>query len=97
MALSSKGNATKRLVTTAPVFAKAALRHHVLWMQVTMPHVYTHVMAHAAQCLTNLQQLSGGTVFKMAMCSRCMCQLWSLRGAFVLQEGEKIAQILCVG
>ncbi|KAL0039987.1 hypothetical protein WJX79_001551 [Trebouxia sp. C0005] len=33
VALSSKGNATKRLVTTVPVFARAAAGHHLLKMQ----------------------------------------------------------------
>lgn len=41
VALSSKGNATEQLVTTVPVFARAAPRHHVIRMQVTMLHVYT--------------------------------------------------------
>ncbi|KAL0045087.1 hypothetical protein WJX82_007908 [Trebouxia sp. C0006] len=33
VALSSKGNATKRLMTTVPVFARAAAGHHLLKMQ----------------------------------------------------------------
>ena len=34
VALSSKGNATKRLVSTVPILARTAAGHHILKMQV---------------------------------------------------------------
>jgi len=59
VALSSKGNATKRLVPTVPVFARAAAGHHLLKMQVICtPHIrILTVTIYAMLCMTDLEQL----------------------------------------
>ena len=63
MALSSKGNATKRLMTTVPVFARAAAGHHLLKMQVICTS-HIRIVAlfechapYAVLCMTDLEQL----------------------------------------